>query len=190
MVPCGDYSTSNGGWRPNGLRLRCRERVAPGNVKNTISCEAAGWNAVRGASLMMSSANDMLGINQRRHEEHKLARSQKHDAAFLAIGKILPVFRLHDWLLLDDSPDCARSCQSEDITMLQGLPNTGQAWMITCAYFARGGCTYSARQVLETYQRLCVDLEIPDRDCTERSRCSGQGSYTLGVIVRLIQWSA
>jgi hypothetical protein len=26
--------------------------------------------------------------------------------------------------------------------------------------------------------------------CTERSRCLGQGSYALGVIVRLIQWSA
>jgi hypothetical protein len=26
--------------------------------------------------------------------------------------------------------------------------------------------------------------------CTERSRCFGEDNYALGVIVRLIQWSA
>src|SRR4051794_24757921 len=38
-------------------------------------------------------------VNQRRRQKRKLEHTQNYDAAFLAVGEILPLFRLHDWLL-------------------------------------------------------------------------------------------
>ncbi|HEU5103700.1 MAG TPA: DUF234 domain-containing protein [Roseiflexaceae bacterium] len=117
---------------------------------------ARAWVLAQGQANQLPFAPEMIGSHWSRHVQADVVAVNWREHAIL-IGECKWSTDRVDRQIVRDL------IEGKTPLVLRELPDAGQGWMITYACFARGGFTDAARQLMDTHQGLCVDLEMLDR---------------------------
>jgi AAA+ ATPase superfamily predicted ATPase len=117
---------------------------------------ARAWVLAQGQANQLPFAPEVIGSHWSRHVQADVVAVNWREHAIL-IGECKWSTDRVDRQIVHDL------IEGKTPLVMRDLPDAGQGWTSTYACFARGGFTDAARQLMETHQGWCIDLEMLDR---------------------------